>query len=110
MFDMICIFIGNKVGCSQKLVSKVFNSARSSPLHQSDYQHLRKEYIFDEDCLELTKKFLDADTPVRHLASTFEEVGIHYSRSTYYKHVNSSLNMSLKKVNKYVLISEMYYV
>ncbi len=86
-------------------MSKVLNSFRPKPLKQSEYDHNHQKHIFDDDCLELTKKFLDNGTPVRKLPSVFSEMGMNFHPSTFYKHINSSLGMSLKMGDRYVIIS-----
>jgi hypothetical protein len=88
--------IADLVGCSHGLVSKVFNSPHL-PLHQSQYKHHSTNHVFDADYQYITKQLLDSGVSASKLPASFHNMGIDFKPSTFYKHINTSLGMSLKK-------------
>jgi hypothetical protein len=76
--------------------SKVFNSPHL-PLHQSQYKHYSTNHVFDTNYQYIIKQLLDSEVFTSKLPASFHNMGIDFKPSTFYKHINTSLGMSLKK-------------
>lgn len=89
--------IAQAAQCSLGLVSKVLHSTTGGPLHQSQYKHSRTEHIFDENDQFLLREYLDNGVRAKSVPGLFREMGNPFHSSTIYKHINKSLNYSLKQ-------------